>query len=64
MFSLICARINGWVNNPDAGDSRRRHRAYYDVIVMYMLDKDSDVLLSLHKHRNDLLIHKKKNDTI
>ena len=33
MFSLICAWINGWVNNDDAGDLRR-HRAYYDVRVM------------------------------
>ena len=33
MFSLICAWINGWVNNREAGDLRR-HRAYYDVAVM------------------------------
>ena len=33
MFSLICARINGWANNGDAGDLRR-HLAHYDVIVM------------------------------
>ena len=33
MFSLICARINGWVNNREAGDWRR-HRAYYAVTVM------------------------------
>ena len=33
MFSLICAWINGWVNNREAGDWRRR-RAHYDVIVM------------------------------
>ena len=33
MFSLICAWINGWVNNSEAGDLRR-HRAHYDVIVM------------------------------
>ena len=33
MFSLICAWINGWVNNLEAGDLRR-HRAHYDVIVM------------------------------
>ena len=33
LFSLICAWINGWVNNGDAGDLRR-HRAHYDVIVM------------------------------
>ena len=32
MLSLICAWINGWVNNNEAGDLRR-HRAHYDVIV-------------------------------
>ena len=34
MFSLICARISGWVNNREAGDLRR-HRAHYDVIEMW-----------------------------
>ena len=34
MFSLICARINDWVNNREAGDLRRR-LAHYDVTVMY-----------------------------
>ena len=33
MFTLICARINGWVNNREAGDLRR-YRAPYDVIVI------------------------------
>ena len=33
MFSLFCARINGWVNNREAGDLRR-HQAHCDVIVM------------------------------
>ena len=33
MFTLICARINGWVNNHEAGDLRR-NRAHYDVTVM------------------------------
>ena len=33
MFSLVCARINGWVNNSEAGDLRR-YRAHHDVIVM------------------------------
>ena len=33
MFSLICARINGWVNNGEAGDLRS-YRSHYDVIVM------------------------------
>ena len=33
MFSLICARINDWVNNCEAGHLRRR-RAHSDVTVM------------------------------
>ena len=33
MFSLICARINGWVNNGKAGDLIR-NRAHYDVTVI------------------------------
>ena len=33
MFSLICAWINGWVNNCKAGDLSR-HRAHYDDTVM------------------------------
>ena len=36
MFSLLCAWINGWVNNREAGHFRR-HRAHYDVTVLYML---------------------------
>ena len=34
MFSLICAWINGWVNNRAARDLRR-HRFHYDVTVMF-----------------------------
>ena len=34
IFSLICAWINGWVNNGEAGDFRR-HRANYDLNVMF-----------------------------
>ena len=30
---FVCAWINAWVNNREAGDLRR-HRAHYDVIVM------------------------------
>ena len=33
MFSLICARINGWVNNREAGDLIR-YRAHYNVILI------------------------------
>ena len=38
-FSLICARMNGWVNNSKAGDVRR-HCAHYDVIVMWSISFD------------------------
>ena len=34
MFSLICNWTNSSTNNGDAGDLRR-HRAHYDVTVMY-----------------------------
>ena len=33
MFSLICAWLNGWVNNREAGDLRH-HRAHYGATVM------------------------------
>ena len=36
MFSLICAWINSWVNNGEAGDLRC-HRAHYGVIVMWII---------------------------
>ena len=36
MFSLICAWMNGWVNNREAGDLRG-HCAHYDVIVMLIM---------------------------
>ena len=35
MFSLNCARTNGWANNRDAANLRR-HRADYDVTLMIM----------------------------
>ena len=35
MFSFICAWINAWVNNREAGDLRH-HRAHYDVIMFIM----------------------------
>ena len=38
MFSLICAWMNGWVNNGKAGDSRR-HNAPYNT-VMCIVKKD------------------------
>ena len=39
---FICAWINGWVNNREAGDLRR-HRAHYDVNVMSQWWKATDI---------------------
>ena len=49
MFSLICARINDWVNNREAGDLRR-YRAHYDVIVMTWTDIDLASVWSSYNH--------------
>ena len=48
MFSLICAWINGWVNNREAGDLRR-HGAHYGIIVMGM-DFNNLLLFSGGEH--------------
>ena len=45
MFTLICARINGWVNNREAGDLRR-YRPHYDVIVMMSIVSHTPLLIS------------------
>ena len=42
------ARINGWVNNREAGDSRR-HRAHYDVAVMPVNYTPEDLLFTYKK---------------
>ena len=49
MFSLICARKTGWVNNREAGVWRRRG-AHYDVIVMISVT-------SLALHSRPVSIH-------
>ena len=36
MFSLICAWINDWANNPEPGDLRRL-RTHYDATLMFSL---------------------------
>ena len=48
MFSLICTGINGWVNNPEAGDLRR-HRDHNDITLMGLCV--SHQLLSKHFQR-------------
>ena len=42
--SLIWAWINCWVNNREAGESRR-HRTHYDVIVMHWGRDEIDAIL-------------------
>ena len=56
MSSLICAWINGWVNNREAGDLRHHH-THYDVIVMGVKGLASQAVTishnvdQLHLHR-------------
>ena len=40
-FSLICAWINDWINNREAGDLRH-HRVHYDVTVMDIASRAKD----------------------
>ena len=44
MFSLICSRINGWVNNDEVGDLRR-YGAHYDVTVINILSIPCEIAL-------------------
>ena len=46
MFTLICARINGWVNTREAGDLRRC-RTHYDVIILWEI---ISYTLTTHEH--------------
>ena len=48
MYTLICARINDWVNNREAGDWRR-HRGHYDVNVMYIGVKMTTMSWRIHR---------------
>ena len=50
MFSLTCVWINGWVNNREAGDLRRK-RAHYDVIVMQQVIIDPSNGLAPHRRQ-------------
>ena len=49
MFSFISTRINGWINNREAGDLRR-HRAHYDIIVM--MHKNAGLMRNLNAYAN------------
>ena len=53
MFSLICALINGWVNNREAG-YLRSHHAYYDVTVMYIDLSEHELTVNIKLMTRDL----------
>ena len=66
-FSLICAWINGWVNNGEAGDLRC-HRAHYDVTVMQEFGQVMDTsyvrsLITIPSKCTTTLICSTDNDT-
>ena len=47
MFSLICAWTDGWVNNRDHGDLRRKH-AHYDVTIMHICVMNINLIRHIH----------------
>ena len=49
MFSLICAWINGWINNIKVGDSRG-HRAHYDVTVMPVYTRKCVYIMNMSRN--------------
>ena len=67
MFSLICSRINGWVNNGEAGDSSM-HRAHYDVTVMYEICSEYHtkitIVFRMYLYEQNRTIHKTKFDSV
>ena len=54
MFTLICARINVWVNNRGAGDLRR-NRVHYDVIVMQWHQRS--IYVAQHDSCSNIVTH-------
>ena len=54
VFSLIYARINGWVNTGEAGDLRG-HQAHYDVIAE--LPTCTHFVYFVHKNGNMKFVH-------
>ena len=55
MFSLICPRINGWVNDRKAGDLRRL-RTNYDVTVM-IVRHTAHTIVSWYNPNQWLMVH-------
>ena len=49
MFSLICAWINGWVNNGEVGELRRHH-THYNFTVMWQRLAEIGAWINNHNH--------------
>ena len=54
MFCSICAWTSGWANNRGVGDLRR-HRAHYDVTVMFVFE---EAIYRLPVHRKNRYVVK------
>ena len=52
IFSLICAWINGWVNNHEVGELRRQW-VHYDVIVMRWWSEDMEEYIITYNTGNN-----------
>ena len=63
MLSLICAWINGWVNNREAGELRR-HRAHYDVTIMTALGRQGHTIDILCQFLRPLLWRHNERDSV
>ena len=51
IFSLICARVNGWVNNRKAGDMRRHVSARIQNIVSWVRNEMGSVIILVFCHQ-------------
>ena len=56
IFSLICTRINGWVNYGEAGDLRR-HCVHYDVTVMQEISMYNHLWYHIERMDNFFISH-------
>ena len=63
MFSLICAWTNGWANNRGAGDFRR-HRAHYEVTVIFLSTTIARIISRIDRFYEMLLLFAMENKNV
>ena len=54
LIYFVCVWINDWINNRETGDLRR-HRAHYDVIVLFIVWENA--IATSYTLSNDDLLH-------